>query len=194
MDCHTTGSNGDCPSWNRLDRRSDNTTTLRDMDEQQVASELRRSGFFRGMDLSDLLAVAKIVEERPAPAGQHVFFQGDIATEFFIVSTGRIRVYVPGHGEELEMGIVGESQMFGEGGMLDGGPRVASAVALDPSVLLTFARWRWLRMTTEMPDLAERMLIGVGASLRRYASAAVDLLFLDVEIPEFPPETDRPHL
>ena len=162
------------------------------MDEERIVAALRRSGFFGGTNPSDVLAAAEIVEERSAPPGQLVFFQGDIATDFFIVSTGRIRVYVPGHGEELEIGIAGEGQMFGEGGMLDGGPRVASAVAVDPSILLTFARDRWLRITAERPDLADRMLLAVGASLRRYASAAIDLLFLDVEIPEFPPEANMP--
>jgi hypothetical protein len=43
-----------------------------------------------------------------------------------------------------------------------------------------------------VPDLAQRVLLAIGASLRRYVSEAVDLLFLDVEVPEFPPEEDLP--
>jgi CRP-like cAMP-binding protein len=98
-------------------------------------------------------------------------------------------VYVPGPGDELGMGIVTDGRMFGEGGLIDGGPRVASAVALDPSTALAIPRDAWLRLLVQVPDLAQRVLLALGASVRRYMS---EVLFLDVEVPEFPPEEDLP--
>jgi CRP-like cAMP-binding protein len=164
------------------------------MDREQLVAELRSVDLFREMDPADVAAVADIVDERVSPPGQHVFFEGDIATEFFGVASGRIRVYVPGDGGELDVGIVREGEMFGEGGMLDGGPRVASAVAIDPSIVLAVPRGAWLRILEERPDLGRRALAAVGASLRRYTSDAIDLLFIDVQIPDFPPEEDLPRV
>jgi CRP/FNR family transcriptional regulator len=138
---------------------------------------------------SVIAAVAGIAEDRFSPPGQHFFFQGDLATEFFVCRSGRIRVYVPGPGDELGMGIVTDGRMFGEGGLIDGGPRVASAVALDPSTALAIPRDAWLRLLVQVPDLAQRVLLALGASVRRYMS---EVLFLDVEVPEFPPEEDLP--
>lgn len=162
------------------------------MDREQVVADLMKTDLFRGMDLSDVVAVAEIVEERFSPPGQHVFFQGDISTEFFVVSTGRVRVYVPGNRGEVDMGIVSDGQMFGEGGLVDGGPRVASAIALDPSTLLTIPRNEWLYLLEEFPNVGRRVLVAIGASFRRYFTDAVDLLFLDVEIPEYPPDEGLP--
>ena len=122
------------------------------------------------------------------PPGQHIFYQGDIATEFYVVAHGKVRVYVPGHGDELDLGIIGDGQMFGEGGLLDGGPRVASAIALEQSTILRIPRDRWLLVIDEIPELTRRTLFAIGASVRQYTSHAIDFLFLDVEIPSFPPE------
>ncbi len=153
---------------------------------------LRETHFFRGADPSDLASVAEIVEEWSSPPGQHIFFQGDIATEFFVVAHGKVRVYIPGHGDELDLGIVGEGQMFGEGGLLDGGPRVASAIALEPSTILRIPRDQWLLVIDEIPEFTRRMLFAIGASVRQYTTHAIDFLFLNVEIPSFPPEEDAP--
>jgi CRP/FNR family transcriptional regulator len=162
------------------------------VDQEQIVAALQRNELFRGLHPSVIGVVAGIVEERFSPPGQHFFFQGDLATEFFVCCSGRVRVYVPGPGDELDMGIVTDGRMFGEGGLIDGGPRVASAVALDPSTALAIPRDAWLSLLVQVPDLAQRVLLALGASVRRYMSEAVDLLFLDVEIPEFPPEEDLP--
>ena len=158
------------------------------MDSEQLVAELRRADLFQAMDQADLSAVAAIAEERFSPPGQHFFFEGDIATEFFLVCSGKVRVYVPGHGDELEVGMVGGGELFGEGGMLDGGPRVASAVAIEPSTVLAIPRPGWLDIVQHRNDVCDQMLIALGASFRRYAGHAIDLLFLDVDIPDFPPD------
>jgi CRP/FNR family transcriptional regulator len=158
------------------------------MDSERLVAELRKADLFQAMGPADLSAVAALAEERVSPPGQHFFFEGDIATEFFLVCSGKVRVYVPGHGDELEVGIVSAGELFGEGGMLDGGPRVASAVALEPSTVLAIPRPGWLDILQQRNELCEQMLIAVGASFRRYAAHAIDLLFLDVAIPDFPPD------
>ncbi len=162
------------------------------VDREQVVAVLRETHLFRGADQSALESVAEIVDEVSSPPGQHIFFVGDIATEFFIVAQGKVRVYIPGHGDELDLGIVGEGQMFGEGGLFDGGPRVASAIALEPSTILRIPRDHWLLVIDEIPEFTRRMLFAIGASVRQYTSHAIDFLFLNVEIPSFPPDEDVP--
>ena len=76
--------------------------------------------------------------------------------------------------------------------MFDGGPRVASAIALEPSTILRIPRDQWLLVVDEIPEFTRRMLLAIGASVRQYTSHAIDFLFLDVEIPSFPPAEDAP--
>lgn len=162
------------------------------VDRDQVVAVLRETHLFRNAVPSDLESAAEIVDEVSSPPGQHIFFQGDIATEFFVLAQGKVRIYIPGHGDELDLGIVDDGQMFGEGGLLDGGPRVASAVTLEPSTLLRFPRDQWLLVMDEIPSFGQRMFSAIGASLRQYTSHAIDSLFLNVEIPSFPPEEEIP--
>ena len=162
------------------------------MNHDEIVAVLRETHFFRGANPSDLGSVAEIVDPLSSPPGQHIFFHGDIATEFFIVARGKVRVYIPGDGDELDLGIVDDGQMFGEGGLLDGGPRVASAIALEQSTILRIPREQWLLVVDEIPEFTRRMLFAVGASVRQYTSHAIDFLFLNVEIPSFPPEEDVP--
>jgi hypothetical protein len=44
----------------------------------------------------------------------------------------------------------------------------------------------------EIPEFTRRMLFAIGASVRQYTSNGIDFLFLNVEIPSFPPEEDVP--
>ena len=162
------------------------------MDRDQIAALLQQAHIFRSADPSGLECVAEIVDVVSTPPGQHVFFQGDLSTEFFVLAHGKVRIYIPGHGDELDLGIVGNGQMFGEGGLFDGGPRVASAVALEPSTILRIPRDEWLLVVDENPEFTRRMLFAIGASVRQYTSHAIDFLFLDVDIPSFPPEEDAP--
>jgi hypothetical protein len=62
-------------------------------------------------------------------------------------------VYVPGSGDELDMGIATDGQMFGE--------------ALDPSTALAIPRDEWLHLMVQVPDLGQRVLLAVGVSVRR---------------------------
>ena len=88
------------------------------MDREQIAAVLQQAHLFRGADRSDLECVAEIVDVVSAPPGQHIFFHGDIATEFFVLAGGKVRIYIPGRGGELDLGIVEDGQMFGEGGLV----------------------------------------------------------------------------
>ncbi|HEY6567686.1 MAG TPA: cyclic nucleotide-binding domain-containing protein [Actinomycetota bacterium] len=157
------------------------------MEHPETAATLMRAELFEGLDPRVVDQVAGIAERRSIPAGQHVFFEGDIATEFYVVASGSVRVYIPSRGEELNAAIVRDGQMFGEGGLLDGGPRVASALALEPTTLLAVRREPWLALTRSEPTLALRVFSAFGAALRSYVGHMVDSLFLDVEIPDAPP-------
>lgn len=157
------------------------------MDRADIVSVLSQAELFRGLDKPSLDLVAEIAHERSIPAGQHVFFAGDIATEFFVVASGRVRGFVPAHEEELAIAMVGPGRVFGVLAMLDGGPRIATALALEPTVLIEIARDRWLALVDEGVVPPRLIFEALGASARRIADYTLDFLFLDVEIPDSPP-------
>jgi len=157
------------------------------MEHPEVTATLMRAEFFAGLDPRIVDHVAGIIDERSIPPGQHIFFEGDIATEFYVVASGSVRVYIPSRGEEVDAALVREGQMFGEGGMLDGGPRLASALAIGPTTLLAFPRAPWFALMGTEPALALRVSSAFGAALRRYVGHMLESLFLDIEVPDAPP-------
>jgi CRP-like cAMP-binding protein len=143
------------------------------------------------MDLRDLDRVAGIVEERKISPGQHVYFEGDIATEFYVVASGRVRVYIPSPGGEIDTAIVQSGRMFGEVAMLDGGPRLASALALQPTTLLVIPRDPWMALIELDVVLPRRVFTALGIAARAHVSHAIETFFISADIPDYlPPAVD----
>jgi CRP-like cAMP-binding protein len=152
-----------------------------------MAAALSHVELFRGLESTTLDHVADISAEWAIPAGQHVYFAGDMATEFYVVVTGRVRAFIPSASDEMTITIVEPGQLFGEMALLDGGPRATTAVALEPTTLLEVDRHRWLALVREDATLTYRVFAALGTSFRRYARDMVDFQFLDLDIPDVPP-------
>ena len=77
--------------------------------------------------------------------GEHVFREGDLAREMFVVLNGEVEVLKHAkRGGEARVALLGPGDWFGEMSILDVMPRSATVVALAPS--------RLLRITSEALD------------------------------------------
>ncbi len=69
---------------------------------------------------------------RKYPKNSVVLDEGDRSDSLYLVRAGRVKVYVADeNGRELVLSIMGPGEYFGEVA-LDGGPRSAAAVTLEP--------------------------------------------------------------
>jgi CRP/FNR family cyclic AMP-dependent transcriptional regulator len=157
------------------------------MDDEAVVATLSRVGPFRDLSSQALQRIAGIAGERDVPAGQHVYFAGDLATEFYVIVSGCVQAFIPATGGEVHIGLIQPGQIFGEMAMLDGGPRIATAIALDHTELLEIKRDPWLGLIRQGAVSSEVIFIALGHSLRTYAQHAIDFLFLDIDLPDAPP-------
>ncbi|HTF60672.1 MAG TPA: Crp/Fnr family transcriptional regulator, partial [Actinomycetes bacterium] len=69
---------------------------------------------------------------------------------------------------------------FGEVALLDGGPRTASAEAVERSTLLVVTRPELLRLLRTEDQVAEALLRILGTIVRRTTRQVTDLVFLDL--------------
>jgi CRP/FNR family transcriptional regulator, cyclic AMP receptor protein len=159
---------------------------FRKVQRSEIIEVVASTRLFHGLPEHDLEQVADIVEVRSCSAGHHVFLQGDLATEFYIVASGGVRVFIPAAHEQIDAAILRAGDLFGEAAMLDGGPRLASASSIEPTTLLVIPRDAWMSLLEHDATLVRRAFAAVGASARRYVQHIVDFLFLDVEIPDHP--------
>jgi CRP-like cAMP-binding protein len=69
---------------------------------------------------------------------------------------------------------------FGELAVIDGGPRSASAEAVEPTTLLVLARSALLEVLHDHPAVTDGLLRSLGVLARRLTDQAADLVFLDL--------------
>jgi CRP/FNR family cyclic AMP-dependent transcriptional regulator len=117
---------------------------------------------FKGVDPTDLAAVAERAVEVEFPADRVIARQGEVGTGFFVVVEGSVRVVRDGE----EVAVLGPSEFFGELSVLDGLPRVAQVVAVEPTRCLALASWDFERAILENPQLALGIMRGLATRLR----------------------------
>jgi class 3 adenylate cyclase/tetratricopeptide (TPR) repeat protein len=110
--------------------------------------------------------------------GERVFRAGDPGSDVYFVREGRIRIEEPG--TATAMARLGPSEFFGEGALLEGGPRTFDAVAEQDSVLVEVPRDDVLRFLVAHPAAAERLVAIATQRLRQDEGIAPGQPFVDV--------------
>lgn len=78
--------------------------------------------------------------------GEIIFHEGSISDCAYIIGAGSIEIYTTTHQGEKVLGTLGENEIFGEMGLIDGLPRSAAARACETSVvfILTYQTFEQL--------------------------------------------------
>jgi CRP/FNR family transcriptional regulator, cyclic AMP receptor protein len=142
---------------------------------------LRRTRLFAELREETLRALADRSIERTFPRHSRLFYQGDPGSALFVLASGLVKVVVTSEeGEEMVLVTLGPGEAFGELSIVDGGPRSASAEALEPTVALMITRPVLLELAARDSGLTEALLHALGGLLRRLTEQASDLVFLDL--------------
>ena len=73
--------------------------------------------------------------------GEIIIREGTVADTFYIIRKGKVAITKKFEdGEEMVLAVQNDGEFFGEMALLDEGPRSASAVALESTVLLEITR------------------------------------------------------
>ena len=71
---------------------------------------------------------------------QVIFREGDPGEAVYLVESGSIGIFKTVEGEEIQLATMKEGELFGEMSIIDGSDRMAHAVALEDSVIVTLPR------------------------------------------------------
>jgi CRP-like cAMP-binding protein len=142
---------------------------------------LERVPLLHGLGSDVLDTLAGQLRRRRYGRGEAVFVLGDPGTSLCLVETGQIKLSLPSpEGREVIIDLLGPGEVFGELALLDGEPRSADAVAIEPSQLLLLHRDEFLSFLEDHPRVAINLLGSLGRRLRRDAQLLQDATFLDV--------------
>ncbi len=107
------------------------------------------------------------------PAGSFVFREGERGEEMYIIQEGEVELVKQFGPEEKRLMALEAGDFFGEMAMLESRPRSASARVLKDARLLPVDASTFDQMLREYPEVAVRMLRGLGQRLRRYEEEAL---------------------
>lgn len=151
------------------------------MNLQQKAEVLARTELFRGVDHLVRLRIAERVTERVVERGQTVFVQDEPGDRMYVLAAGAVKLYVSSSsGAVVELVRHHAPAVFGELALLDGGPRTATAEAVERSTLLVVTRAELLRLLRSDEQVAEALLHLLGTIVRRTTRQLTDLVFLNL--------------
>jgi CRP-like cAMP-binding protein len=143
---------------------------------------LRGCRLFADLDEVALERLAATVRSRRYRRGEAIFHQEDPGDALFVVAEGAVKIEVPSAGGESAaiIATVEAGESFGELALLDGAPRSADAVAIEPTELLIVRRAAFLVMLDQDEGFRRALLGALAGELRRLTGHVADLHFLDL--------------
>ncbi|NJR71490.1 MAG: Crp/Fnr family transcriptional regulator [Synechococcales cyanobacterium CRU_2_2] len=151
------------------------------MSAPKLSDWLSTTAIFQGLSSSQLTALAQIAQLQTFVKGDLIFRQGRPATGFFVIQTGRVKVFqISVNGKEQILNIFEAGDNFAEVAAMDGQSFPASATALEPATLAFLPRTELLALLHQYPDIAIKMLVTLAQHSRHLVKVVKDLSFKDV--------------
>ena len=127
---------------------------------QQIFEMIGHSRFFSDFTREDVQRLTGFMQVYRAEAGQAIIREGDVDDNLMLIIEGRVEIgKADAGGERRPMTVVGPGATLGEMSMIDGEPRFATCVALEPTTFAVLSRDSMVRIILEEPALGSKILI-----------------------------------
>jgi len=147
----------------------------------QLIAQIASISLFKGLNTPELEALAMIVTDQSFSRGQHIFSEGDEGVGFYVVISGKVKIYkLSAEGKEQIMHVFGPGEPFAEVAVFAGVNFPANAVALEASRVFFFPRRSFVSLIKENPALAMNMLAELSLRLKKFAHMIEDLSLKEV--------------
>ena len=146
-----------------------------------INAVIRRCHLFAGVTDQDLELLVGVCRLLDCTRGQVLFAQGDVASGFYIVASGKVKIYkLSPDGKERILHIVQPGGSFAEAAIFADGCYPAFAESLGKSQLLFFPKRDFFDLLHSHSQIAINMIGGLSRFLRQFATQIEDLTFKDV--------------
>jgi len=123
---------------------------------------------FEGLSPKQCTALGAIAVRKYYSRGQNFFAEGDDGIGFYIVLSGKVKVFkLSPEGKEQIFHILEAPEPFAEAAVFAGEHYPASAQALSESLVLFFPRQKFVELINQEPSLALSMLALLSRRLRK---------------------------
>jgi uncharacterized membrane protein len=128
---------------------------------------LRDVKLFALLDDQETQSLCALMETHHFDKGETIFNAGDAGDSIYIVRSGNVQVFIENYeGHKIILRENEPGDVFGDISLLDGGPRTATAVAVDETEVLSLDRDSLLELVTKHPHAGLDLLTVMGRRLR----------------------------
>ena len=137
-------------------------------DEKEKLIRLAGTDVFGSMPEEQLLEIARVLKDRIVPVNTILFRKGDPGDSFYIVHTGKIRVFLRGKdGVETNLNWFGPGESFGEMALLTDEPRSTDIEAAEETHLFVLTKDEFNRILKKHPDVSRNFIKHMADLLKR---------------------------
>jgi CRP-like cAMP-binding protein/rhodanese-related sulfurtransferase len=127
--------------------------------ELENRKDLLKRSLLRDLPPDELDELARTLQNRVLQPNEFVFREGDTADAFYIIGSGRVRVFVRHENRiERELCVCGPGEHFGEVALLAGATRTANVECLAETHLIVLPKERFDRLLRDYPDLSRNFV------------------------------------
>jgi CRP/FNR family transcriptional regulator, cyclic AMP receptor protein len=143
---------------------------------------LRQIALLAGLSEQRLDQLAQQCLWHSVAAGKPLLLRAEQQGEVFLLVSGRVRVTTySANGRQVTFRDSEAGEHFGDIAAIDGGPRSADVVTLEPCVVASLDRTAFLTLLRDEPLVAERVMQRLAALVRQLSERVIDLSTLGVQ-------------
>jgi len=133
------------------------------------------------LDDQEMDQIRQLVSIKKLDRGAILFLQGDPAGGFFVLLSGRVRIYKASpDGKEVTIHIIQPGQMFAEAAIFHAGTFPANCAALEDSTVAFFPKDAFLDLVKNSPQISLKMIGSLAAFVREFTLMVEDLSLKEV--------------
>ena len=114
--------------------------------------------------------LARAVEDLVVAPGTVIFRQGDPGDKFYLIRTGRVRVFRQDAGLETELAVLQAGDDFGEMALFMDEPRSATVAALEETRLMVLSKEQFQSILKDFPNVTFAFVRQMSERLLRNAN------------------------
>jgi len=142
---------------------------------------LREVSLFRSLPEEQLRELAQACRSRTYRRGDALFYSGDEGSAVYILRSGKVKIVGEGaDGEERILHLQGAGECLGELSLIDGQPRSATAVAIEPVDAWILSRQSFIDLVDRRPEVARAVMGELAGIVRRLSEQVQEFTTLDV--------------
>jgi len=127
---------------------------------QQIFDMIGHAKFFDDFSRDDVQMLAGFMQVYRAEPGSMIIREGDIDDYMLLIIQGKVDIVkTDKRGVIQPMTTVGPGMTLGEMSMIDGEPRFATCIAVEPTTFAVLSRDAMVRIILEEPSLGAKLLI-----------------------------------